>query len=167
MPTRGKLLKVWDNDKNWALVIDVDEHGEHKLNLWNKRFAGIDSKENPVVCDVHDFVGKRIVYTAKAGKPKEDGTDDRWPSTIEEIALEGEQPEKSIREMAEDIAKREEQDAALAAKITREASQAEPIHETYQDPVQGKCDDLRRLTMESLNAQAKVTNEIIRLFELQ
>ena len=88
MPTHGTLTKVYDNKGHWGLVIDVDDHGEHKLNLWDKKFAGVDSKDNPAVCDVHDWEGKRVVYTAKKGTLKDDSTTKRWPATVEEIALE-------------------------------------------------------------------------------
>jgi len=88
MPTYGTLTKVYDNKGHWGLVIDVDDHGEHKLNLWDKKFAGVDSKDNPAICDVHEWEGQRVVYTAKKGSLKDDSTTKRWPATVEEIALE-------------------------------------------------------------------------------
>jgi len=91
MATHGLLKKVWDNEKNWGLVIDVDEHGEHKLTLWDKKYAGIKSNDNPAICDCHAFVGQRIVYTATKGALKDkDGPEDgeRWGATVTEIELE-------------------------------------------------------------------------------
>jgi len=92
MATHGLLKKVWDNEKNWGLVIDVDDHGEHKLNLWDWKYAGKPSEETPKpIADVHDFVGQRIIYTATKGNLKsKDGPEDgeRWPATVTEIELE-------------------------------------------------------------------------------
>ena len=91
MATHGILKKVWDNEKNWGLVIDVDDHGEHKLTLWDKKYAGIKSNDNPAICDCHAFVGQRIVYTATKGALKDkDGSEDgeRWGATVTEIELE-------------------------------------------------------------------------------
>ena len=102
MPTHGLLKKVWDNKGHWALVIDVDEHGEHKINLWDKKFAGESSEEHPAICDVHDWEGKRVIYTAKAGKPKGDDPADCWPASIVEISLE-ETDVPSVRELVEEI----------------------------------------------------------------
>ena len=91
MATRGILRKVWDNEKNWGLVIDVDDHGEHKLTLWDKKYAGVDSENSKSICDCHAFVGKRIVYTATKGALKDkEGPEDgeRWGATVTEIELE-------------------------------------------------------------------------------
>ena len=92
MATHGVLKKVYDNKGHFGLVIDVDEHGEHKLNLWKWEYAGKPSDGHPEpICDVHDWEGQRIVYTAtKGGLKVKDGPEDgeRWPATIEEIELE-------------------------------------------------------------------------------
>ena len=149
MPTLGTLKHVYNNTTkdgklSWGLVIDVDDHGEHKLTLWDKKYAGIDSENNPAVCDVHEFEGKRVVYTAKRGSLKvkggpEDG--ERWQATVEEIALEEPMPEKSVREMV--------------AEIEREGSQVVPPAETDQVPAKEPSDALRTLTMAAIDTDLK------------
>ena len=136
MPYSGLLKKVYDNAKNWGLVIEVDEHGERKFNLWDKKYAGEKSEGHEAICDVHNWEGMRVVFEATKGKPKKDGTDDCWPSTIDSIWLEGSPPDKSVREMVEEI--------------EREAPDSMP--ESAQEPAVDESDRLDRLTMNMLNA---------------
>jgi len=92
MATHGLLKHVYNNKGHLGLVIDIDEHGEHKLNLWKWEYAGKPSEAHPEpICDVHDWEGQRIVYTATKGRLKsKDGPEDgeRWTATIEEVELE-------------------------------------------------------------------------------
>ena len=141
MAYSGLLKKVWDNAKNWSLVIVVDEHGERKFNLWDKKYAGEKSDEHEPICDVHNWEGCRVVFDATKGKPKGDGTDDCWPSTIDMIRLEAEMPEKSVREMV--------------AEIEREGSQVVPPAETDQVPAKEPSDALRTLTMAAIDTDLK------------
>ena len=125
MATHGLLKKVWDNEKNWGLVIDVDEHGEHKLTLWDKKYAGVDSKDNPSICDCHAFVGKRIVYTATKGALKDkDGSEDgeRWGATVTEIA-----PEKpsDTQQPPEDVEPVQVANTQTLSRLGLEAVQAD------------------------------------------
>jgi len=125
MATHGTLRKVWDNEKNWGLVIDVDEHGEHKLTLWDKKYAGVDSKDNPSICDCHAFVGQRIVYTATKGALKDkDGPEDgeRWGATVTEIA-----PEKpsDTQQPPEDVEPVQVANTQTLSRLGLEAVQAD------------------------------------------
>jgi len=129
MATHGLLKKVWDNEKNWGLVIDVDEHGEHKLTLWDKKYAGVDSKDNPSICDCHSFVGKRIVYTATKGNLKsKDGPEDgeRWPATVTEIELEtsAEKPSEP-QQPPEDVEPEQVANTQTLSRLGLEAVQAD------------------------------------------
>ena len=142
MPHSGMLRKVYDNAKNWALIVDVDEYGERKFNLWNKRYAGIKPDDgSEIECDVHNWEGCRVVFDATKGKPKGDGTDDCWPSTIDMIRLEAEMPTQSVREMV--------------AEIEREGSQVVPPAETDQVPAKEPIDHLRTLTMAAIDTDLK------------
>jgi len=140
MPTHGLLKKVWDNKGHWGLVINVDDHGEHKLNLWDKKYAGIDSENNPAICDVHTMEGQRVVYTAKKGKLKDDSTTERWPATIEEIGLET-PTEKPLDEQ-------------------KPAQPPEPVEAPNED-------ELRRLTLAAIDAEVKAHETRIALINAQ
>jgi len=145
MPTHGLLKKVYDNAGHWGLIIDVDDHGEHRMNLWDKTFAGEKSEDHEAVCDVHNWEGMRVVYTAKKGKPKGSDLNDCWPATIEMIALEEMQPTKTVREMAEEITAEELAKPPLVV----------PPDETDQVPVKEPSDALRTLTMAAINTEMK------------
>ena len=138
MPTHGLLKKVYDNAGHWGLIIDVDGHGEHRLNLWDKTFAGEKSDGHDAICDVHNWEGSRVIYTAKKGKPKGSDLDDCWPSTIEMIALEEMAPTKSVREMA--------------AEMSSEGQQPNQTSNEAEVPADVGKDDLARLTMSLINA---------------
>ena len=125
MATHGLLKKVWDNKGHFGLVIDVDEHGEHKLTLWDKKYAGVDSKDNPSICDCHAFVGKRIVYTATKGALKDkDGPEDgeRWGATVTEVA-----PEKpsDTQQPPEDVEPVQVANTQTLSRLGLEAVQAD------------------------------------------
>ena len=162
MAYRGKLKKVWDNAKGWSLVIEVDDHGERKFTLWDKKYAGQASGEHEAICDVHNWEGSRVVFDVTKGKPKQDGTDACWPSVVDSIQLEGEQPEKSVREMAKEIEEAIEEAgrvatlqaevAAIEAEIEREATPADLSTETGQVSAESPSDDLPALTMKMINA---------------
>ena len=145
MAYSGLLKKVWDNAKNWSLVIEVDDYGERKFNLWDKKYAGEKSDEHEPICDVHNWEGMRVVFDATKGKPKGDGTDDCWPSTIDMIRLEGEPPTKSVREMAEEI----------TAETLAEPPLIEQTQFSDQVPVKEPSDNLRALTMAAIDADLK------------
>ena len=151
MPYSGLLKKVYDNAKHWGLVIDVDEHGERKFNLWNKRYAGIKPDDgSEIECDVHNWEGMRVVFDATKGKPKQDGTDACWPSVVDAIWLEAEEV-PHVRD--------------IVAEIEREGSEIEPRPESAQEHVGRNTDELTRLTMEMLNAVGKWTGEVKRLLD--
>ena len=139
MPYSGLLKKVYDNAKNWGLVIEVDEHGERKFNLWDKKYAGEKSDEHEAICDVHNWEGVRVVFEATKGKPKADDPNDCWPSTIDSIWLEGAPPEKSVREMVEEI--------------EREAPQIDSTPESTQEHAGDESDALRLATMAAISAE--------------
>ena len=143
MATHGLLKKVWDNEKNWGLIIDVDDHGEHKLNLWDWKYAGKPSEETPVpICDIHAFVGQRIIYTATKGNLKsKDGPEDgeRWPATVTEIALE-----------------------TSAEKLSDPQQPPEDV-EPVQVANERDTNELRRLTSMLIQAAASVVVEAERL----
>jgi len=132
MATHGLLKKVWDNEKNWGLVIDVDDHGEHKLTLWDKKYAGVDSENSKSICDCHSFVGKRIVYTATKGALKDkDGSEDgeRWGATVTEIA-----PEKpsDTQQPPEDVEPVQVANTQTLSRLGLEAVQADMrAHEAH------------------------------------
>ena len=157
MAYSGLLKKVWDNAKNWSLVIVVDEHGERKFNLWDKKYAGEKSDEHEPICDVHNWEGCRVVFDATKGKPKQDGADDCWPSTIDMIRLEGEMPTKSVREMAaeieeaEHIAKLQAEVAAIEAEMSSEGQQSTQATNEAEVLADGGKADLTRLTMKLIN----------------
>lgn len=136
---RGKLVRVWDNEtksgkKVWKLVIDTDEKGEVSFSLFDKKLAGIDSENNPAECDCHDFIGERVVFSATAGKVRDEATGERWPSTIDMIARE----------------------------IEREGPEIDFDAETVEEPTKATQDDLTRLAMDMINAIGKWATEIER-----
>ena len=143
MATHGLLKKVWDNEKNFGLVIEVDDHGEHKFNLWKWELAGKPSESNPEpICDCHEFVDKRIVYTAKRGGLKDkSGPDDgdRWPSTIEDIALE------TSSELTDEV----------APEIEREASVVDSPSNHEQVVAKYNTERLSRLALEAVQADLR------------
>ena len=172
MAYRGKLKKVWDNAKGWSLVIEVDDHGERKFTLWDKKYAGQASGEHEAICDVHNWEGSRVVFDVTKGKPKQDGTDACWPSVVDSIQLEGEQPEKSVREMAKEIEEAIEEAgrvatlqaevSAIEAEIEREATPADLSTETGQVSAESPSDALRTLTMKMINSIGEWATEIER-----
>lgn len=87
----------------WYLDIDTDEKGSVVFQMWDKTYAGLASKEHEALCDVNEWVGKRVVFQAKKGSPKSNDPQDLWPPTIHLISLEEEQPTQSVREMAAEI----------------------------------------------------------------
>ena len=106
----GTLTKVYDNETKkdgkpyWTLVINTDAKGEVKFNLWDTAYAGLfGAKGEPAICDVHDLIDKRVVFTMRPGKVKNEETGERWPGTVEMICEETGKPEKTVREMAEEI----------------------------------------------------------------
>ena len=140
MPYSGLLKKVYDNAKHWGLVIDVDEHGERKFNLWDKKYAGLKSGEHDAICDVHNWEGVRVVFDATKGKPKQDGTDACWPSVVDAIWLEAEEV-PHVRD--------------IVAEIEREGSEIEPRPESAQEHVGRNTDELTRLTMAAIDTDLK------------
>lgn len=153
MPYSGLLKKVYDNTKHWGLVIEVDEHGERKFNLWDKKYAGLASGEHEAICDVHGWEGVRVVFEVTKGKPKNDGTDDHWPSVIDSIRLEDDLPHKTVREMAEEIE---------AAEKPLDATQSKPEEETDPTPTESDEAILTRLQLNVINAQASLYGEVRR-----
>jgi len=161
MAYRGKLKKVWDNAKGWSLVIEVDDHGERKFTLWDKKYAGQASGEHEAICDVHNWEGSRVVFDVTKGKPKQDGTDACWPSVVDSIQLEGEQPEKSVREMAKEIEEAIEEAgrvatlqaevAAIEAEMSSEGQQSTQATNEAEVLADGGKADLTRLTMKLIN----------------
>jgi len=102
---RGAITKVYDNETSkgktyWSVVIDTDDKGEVKFNLWDAAYAGGTEDS---LCDVHEMIGERVVFTAKAGKIKDEATGEHWPSTIESICAEEPMPDKSVRELAQEL----------------------------------------------------------------
>ena len=162
MPYQGTLRKVYDNETksgklNWSVIIDTDEKGDVKFSLWNKRFAGIKPDDGAEIeCDLHDFVGKRVVFDATPGKVKDEETGDRWPSTIDMIRLEEPMPEKSVREMMEEI------DSEEPAEIDPKPSQTDLIPEAAEEPAKAASAPLSRLTMNMLNVIGEWAQEIER-----
>ena len=147
---RGVLTKVFDNTTesgklHWAMFINLDEGGAVKVQLWDKKYAGIDSENNPAVCDIHDLQGKRVVVEAKKGNPKADDPDDCWPATAESICLEEAPPEKSVREMAEEF------DSQPPA--TPDSPQIDSTPESTQEHAGDESDALRLATMAAISAE--------------
>ena len=121
----GTLKKVFDNEtkarrKFWAVIIETDEHGEIKFNLWDTVYAGIPNDNGDLICDVHEMEGCRVVVDARPGslKDKNNPEGDRWPSTIEAIMLEGAGEHTPVREMVEEM------EEASAAEEIMQASEA-------------------------------------------
>ena len=155
MPYRGTLRKIFDNEtksgkQNWSVIIDTDEKGDVKFTLWKWEYAGKPSEANPEpIADVHTMEGKRVVFDATSGKVKDEETGDRWPSTIDMIRLEEPMPEKSIREMMEEI------DSEEPPEVDSKPSQTDLIPEAVEEPTKAAKDDLRTLTMTAINAEMK------------
>jgi len=177
MPFNGTLKRVADQGGKWGILIDTDEKGETWFTIWDRKLAGEDSAEHESVCDVHDWTGKRVRFDVTRGKLKDkDGPEDgeRWNSNITEIALEDSGPEKSVRELAEDLerdAKRERRDRESIAQTKRELSVADPTPETPHEHVVKDTDALTTLTMEAIQAdlraheaRAAMLEEVKRLF---
>ena len=162
MAFAGTLRKVYDNatksgKQNWSVIIDTDQKGEVKFNLWKWEYAGKPSEANPEpIADVHTMEGKRVVFDATPGKVKDEATGDRWPSTIDMIRLEEPMPEKSIREMMEEI------DSEEPAEIDSKPSQTDLIPEAVEEPTKTANAPLSRLTMNMLNAIGAWAQEIER-----
>jgi len=84
-------------------VIDTDEKGEVKFNLYDTVYAGLPGADGAALCDVHDMIDERVVFTVELGKLKDEESGERWPSNITMVALEQPMPDKSVREMAQEL----------------------------------------------------------------
>ena len=145
MPYAGTLKKVFDNEKGWGIIIDVDEYGDKTFKMWDKTLAGEASKEHEAVCDVHDMIGERVMYSAKKGnlKDKNDPDGERWPPVIESIWLEADEI-PDIQSLIDD-----------APDIDSKPSEIDSTPEPVKEPVDDKYDRQRALTMDMLNAIGK------------
>jgi len=143
MAYHGTLLRVYDNTAKsggksyWRIVIYTDKKGESSFNLWNKRYAGMKTEEGEIQCDVHSMIGERVVFEATAGKVKDAATGERWPSTLDMIALESSETKPG-------------------------GPPVDLWHDTAQEPTKQASGDLARLTMNMLNALGAWASEIER-----
>ena len=155
MAFTGTLKLVTDKEKGWGILIDTDEKGKTWFTMWDKKFAGQESSQHEIICDVHDFIGQRVCFEATRGNLKdkagpEEG--ERFNSTITAIGLEVGGPEKSVREMAEEI---------TAEKLAKPPL-VDPPDETDQVPAKEPSANLPALTMKMLNAIGEWAVEIER-----
>ena len=143
MAYHGTLLRVYDNAAKtggklyWRVIIDTDEKGEASFNLWNKRYAGVKTEEGEIECDVHLMIDERVVFEATAGKVKDAATGERWPSTLDMIALE-------------------------SPETKPEGAPVDLWQDSGQEPTKQASGDLARLTMNMLNAIGAWASEIER-----
>ena len=170
MPFQGTLTRVIDKDKQWILLIDVDEHGDKWFTLFDKKYAGQDSKGNKALCDVHQMIGERVIYSAVRGALKDkNGPEDgeRFNPVIESIILETVDI-PSVRELneskeeAERVATLQAEVSAIEAEIEREATPADLSTETGQVSAESPSDALRTLTMKMINSIGEWATEIER-----
>jgi len=124
------VKKVWDNSGRkgpyWAVLIETEERGPVKFNLFDGAFAGKPSKDHDgPTCDVHDLIDQRVVFGAELGAEKkgEDGqpTGERWPSTLTLVMPEADRvaaPEPLVN----DEARSEEVEALMGIAAHLEAA---------------------------------------------
>lgn len=151
---KGTLTHVYDNETktgkpNWALMIDTEEKGPTKFQLWSKRYAGMKNEAGEDAdCDVHEMIDMAVVFNVKRGnlKDKNDPNGERWPSIIESICLD-EPMEKSVLEMMEE--------AENAAEKPLNGPQSKLAPEPDQEPVKLPIDRLRRATMDAIGTETK------------
>ena len=129
MSYRGIILSVTDKEsktepkkKYWAVEIDTEAKGRAVFTLWDYAFAGLAGKdgEEPL-CDVHNLIGKVVVFDAKVGNFKTDkngdATIERWPSTLLMVQ------ESCVQEAPLDEARSPKAEAAMGIAQHLEAAQ--------------------------------------------
>jgi hypothetical protein len=86
-PNKKDPSKIDPPKPYWGVLLDTDDKGAVVMNLWDCTMAGHRSaKGEDPLCDVHDFIDKRVMFDAKVGAEKPDGSG-CYPSSIILIQL--------------------------------------------------------------------------------